>query len=70
MLLVVMARRWRWIGSLAYIATQLLFWAWYGEHYHPEKLAGALLFQAAVFVLFMLADLAPRLRRHATGWEE
>ena len=70
MLLAVMARRWRWIGSLAYAATQLLFWAWYGEHYHPDKRAAVLLFQAAIFALFMLADLAPRLRRKATGWEE
>ena len=70
MLLAVMARRWHWIGSLAYIATQLLFWGWYGEHYHPDKRTAALLFQAAIFVLFMLADLAPRLRRSVTGWEE
>jgi uncharacterized membrane protein len=70
MLGVVMARRWRWIGSLAYLATQLLFWGWYGEHYHPEKRAAALLFQAAIFVLFMLADLAPHFRRQAAGWEE
>ncbi|SPE36230.1 membrane hypothetical protein [Candidatus Sulfopaludibacter sp. SbA6] len=70
MLLAVMARRWRWIGSLAYLATQLLFWAWHGEHYHPDKRAAALLFQAAIFALFMLADLAPRLRRSAAGWEE
>ncbi|SPF38958.1 conserved membrane hypothetical protein [Candidatus Sulfopaludibacter sp. SbA4] len=70
MLLAVLARRWRWIGSLAYAATQLLFWAWYSEHYHPSKRAAALLFQAAIFALFMLADLAPRLRRRATVWEE
>lgn len=70
MLLVVMARRWRWIGSLAYAATQLLFWGWYSEHYHPAKLAAALLFQTAIFALFVLADLAPRLRRTASGWEE
>jgi uncharacterized membrane protein len=70
MLLAVMRRRWRWIGSLAYAATQLLFWAWYGQHYHPEKRTAVLLFQAAIFVLFMLADVAPRLRRNAAGWEE
>ncbi len=70
MLGVVMARRWRWIGSLAYVGTQVLFWGWYGEHYHPEKRAAALTFQAVIFVLFMLADLAPHLRRRAAGWEE
>jgi uncharacterized membrane protein len=67
---VVMARRWTGIGSLAYVLTQLLFWAWYGEHYHPEKRAAVLAFQAAVFLVFALADLAPHFRGQAAGWEE
>ena len=70
MLGIVVAKRWRWIGSLAYLGTQFLFWGWYQEHYHPEKRVAVILFQAAVFVLFMLADLAPHLRRTAAGWEE
>lgn len=70
MLGVVIGRSWRWIGSLAYAGTQLLFWGWYSEHYHPEKRLAALLFQTAIFLLFMLADLAPNLRRRAAGWEE
>jgi uncharacterized membrane protein len=69
-LAVVMVRRWPWIGSLAYVATQCLFWLWYGEHYHPEKRAAAVVFQAAILLLFLLADLAPHLRRQAAGWEE
>jgi uncharacterized membrane protein len=70
MLGVVLARSWRWIGSLAYVGTQCLFWAWYSEHYHPEKRLAALLFQSVIFLLFVLADMAPRLRRRAAGWEE
>ncbi len=70
MLGVVIGRSWRWIGSLAYLGTQILFWSWYSEHYHAEKRVAALLFQAAVFLLFILADLAPHLRRRAAGWEE
>jgi len=69
-LAVVMVRRWLWIGSLAYVATQCLFWSWYGEHYHPEKRAAVVVFQAAILLLFLLADLAPHLRRQAAGWEE
>jgi len=70
MLGIVIARRWLWIGSLAYAGTQCLFWAWYAEHYHSEKRVPVLVFQTAIFLLFVLADLAPNLRRHATGWEE
>jgi len=70
MLGVVIGRSWRWIGSLAYVGTQLLFWSWYSEHYHSEKRLAALLFQTAIFFLFMLADLAPHLRRRTAGWEE
>lgn len=70
MLLLVIARGWRWIGSLAYIGTQVLFAAWYSEHYHPEKRTAALLFQAAIFLIFVCADLAPHIRRRAAGWEE
>jgi uncharacterized membrane protein len=70
MLGVVIARSWLWIGSLAYVGTQFLFWGWYSEHYHPEKRLAALLFQTAVFLIFLGADLAPNLRRHAAGAEE
>src|SRR5471030_2858588 len=70
MLGIVIARRWLWIGSLAYAGTQCLFWAWYAEHYHSEKRVPVLVFQTAIFLLFVLADLAPNLRRRATGWEE
>jgi uncharacterized membrane protein len=70
MLGVVIVRSWRWIGSLAYVSTQLLFWGWYSEHYHPEKRMAALLFQAAIFLIFAAADLAPNLRHRAAGIEE
>ncbi|HTS25467.1 MAG TPA: DUF2339 domain-containing protein [Bryobacteraceae bacterium] len=70
MLGIVVAKRWRWVGSLAYAGTQLLFWGWYEEHYHPEKRAAVLLFQTVVFLLFLLADLSPHLRKTAAGWEE
>jgi len=70
MLGVVIGRSWRWVGSLAYAGTQFLFWGWYSEHYHSEKRLAALLFQTVIFLLFILADLAPNLRRRAAGWEE
>lgn len=67
---LVITRRWRWIGSIAFAGTQLLFWLWYGEHYHPEKRAAVLAFQATVFLVFLMADLAPHLRKRAPGAEE
>ncbi|HEY1220093.1 MAG: DUF2339 domain-containing protein [Bryobacteraceae bacterium] len=70
MLGVVIGRSWRWLGSLAYVGTQWLFWSWYSEHYHLEKRPAVLLFQTAIFLLFILADLAPHLRRRTAGWEE
>jgi len=66
---VVVARRWRWIGWLAYLERRPVL-EWYTEHYHPEKRLAALSFQLAIFLLFVLADLAPNLRRKAAGWEE
>ncbi len=70
MLALVMARRWIVIGSLAYAGSQLLFWGWYNEHYHPEKRGAVLAFQTAIFLLFALADLAPNLRHETAGWEQ
>ncbi len=67
---VVLARRWRWVASIAYLGTQLLFWAWYTEHYHPDKRAAVLVFQLYVFLLFTAVALAPTLRRAVAGWEE
>jgi uncharacterized membrane protein len=63
------ARRWAGLGSLSYVGTQILFWGWYGDYYHPEKRPAALAFQAAIFLLFALADLAPRVRRGEAGPE-
>jgi uncharacterized membrane protein len=44
---------------------------WYAEHYHPEKLAPALAFQAVVFALFLAHHLlVPVLRRRRVDVEE
>jgi uncharacterized membrane protein len=59
-------RRWWAVATLALVGTQGLFWLWYQEHYHPEKLSAALAFQAAAFVLFLaynVIDSAVRGRR-------
>jgi uncharacterized membrane protein len=50
-LAILQRRAWLGIGTVALVGTQLLFWAWYGENYHPEKLAWAAGFQGVVFLL-------------------
>jgi uncharacterized membrane protein len=60
-------RTWPACGTVALVGTQAVFWAWYEEHYHPEKLAAALGFQAAVFGLFLLYGLVSHVfRRRGT----
>ena len=63
-------RTWPACGTVALVGTQAVFWAWYEEHYHPEKLAAALGFQAAVFGLFLLYGLVSHVfrRRQGTRW--
>jgi len=63
-------RRWSWIRVLAFTGTQALFWSWYQQYYSPEKRTAALLLQAAVFLLFVFADLVQLARKRAAGGEE
>ncbi len=51
-------RAWPAVATVALLGTHGLFWAWYNEHYHPEKLAAAVGFQVTLFVLFLLYALA------------
>jgi uncharacterized membrane protein len=61
---LTIVRPWPWPAVLALVGTQLLFWMWHGEHYHPEKLAAVLAFQSALFLLHLgsctLANLLAR----------
>jgi uncharacterized membrane protein len=59
---VVLFRGWPAMGSVALLGTQILFWTWYDAHYHPEKLAWAIGFQAVIFGLYLMQDLAVQFR--------
>lgn len=64
-------RRWGGIATLALLGTQGLFWIWYAEHYHPEKLLAALGFQLGLFALFLAHHLlVPLLRGRRVDGEE
>ena len=48
-------KHWHGLTSLAFVGTHLLFWLWYGEQYHPQKLTAVMIFQTAVFLAFLAA---------------
>lgn len=64
-------RPWRGLATLALLGTQGLFWGWYDEHYHPEKLSAALAVQLGIFGLFLVHHLlVPVLRGRRVDVEE
>ncbi|MHB1033305.1 MAG: DUF2339 domain-containing protein [Pirellulales bacterium] len=69
--LLVLRRYWRLIGTVAFAGTQGLFWSWYAGNYHPEKLAWALGFQAAVYVVFLAHSLVAHVfQSRRAGWDD
>jgi len=68
---LALLKHWRGLSSIAYYGTQLLFWIWYDENYHHQKRGAVLVFQTAIFLLFLLAHLARELiRRDAATLED
>ena len=64
---LALLKHWRGLSSIAYYGTQLLFWLWYDENYHHQKRGAVLIFQTAIFLLFLLAHLARELIRRETA---
>jgi len=64
---LALLKHWRGLSSIAYFGTQLLFWLWYDENYHHQKRGAVLVFQTAIFLLFLLAHLARELIRRETA---
>ena len=60
---LALLKHWRGLSSIAYYGTQILFWTWYDENYHHQKRGAVLIFQTAIFLLFLLAHLARELLR-------
>jgi uncharacterized membrane protein len=68
---LALLRHWPGLSSLAFAGTHLLFWVWYGDNYHPRKIVAVMIFQTAVFLLFLLAHLGRQLvRRQAATFED
>ena len=64
---LALLKHWRGLSSIAYFGTQLLFWIWYDENYHHQKRGAVVIFQTAIFLLFLLAHLARELIRRETA---
>lgn len=60
---LALLKHWRGLSSIAYFGTQILFWLWYNEHYHHQIRGPVLIFQTAIFLLFLLAHIARELIR-------
>ncbi len=60
---LALLKRWRGLSSIAYFGTHLLFWLWYDERYHEQKLVAVVVFQLLVFLIFLAAHLAKKLVR-------
>jgi uncharacterized membrane protein len=68
--ILTLRRPWPVVTTLALLGTHFLFWNWYNANYHPEKLVAALVFQAVVFVLFLVQGLAaPAPLSRLARWE-
>ena len=64
---LALLKHWRGLSSVAYFGTQLLFWLWYDQNYHHQKRGAVLVFQTAIFLLFLLAHVARELWRRESA---
>ena len=60
-------KHWPGLSALAFGGTHLLFWLWYGEQYHPQKLTAVMGFQTAVFLAFLAAYVVRQIVRQANA---
>jgi len=60
-------KHWPGLSALAFGGTHLLFWLWYGEQYHPQKLTAVMVFQTAVFLAFLAAYVVRQIVRQANA---
>jgi uncharacterized membrane protein len=64
---LALLKHWPGLSSLAFAGTHLLFWLWYAEQYHPQKLAAVMIFQTAVFLAFLAAYVGRQIVRRANA---
>jgi uncharacterized membrane protein len=67
---LALLKHWPGLSSVAYFGTQLLFWIWYNDNYHHQKRTAVLVFQTAVFLIFLGAHLGRALIRRDSATAE
>ena len=60
---LLVLKHWRGLRTIALLGSHLLFWLWYDQNYHQGKLNAVLLFQTALFLIFLATYLAARIFR-------
>jgi uncharacterized membrane protein len=67
---MLLLRAWSAVGILALVGTHGLFWAWYIQNYHPEKLPWALGFLGVIYLLYLIQNVAQIARLRRTTWAD
>ena len=67
---LALLKHWRGLSTVAYFGTQLLFLLWYAENYHYQKRSAVIVFQTAIFLLFLFAHFARALIRRDKATSE
>ena len=70
MLALERVRSWKWLPPLAFAATQIYFWGWYGQFYAPEKMAKTIAFATLFFFVFAILPLIRSRREGRIGDSE
>jgi uncharacterized membrane protein len=70
MLALERARTWKWLPPIAFAATELYYWGWYGEFYAAEKLARTLAFATLFFIIFAALPMVRSRREGRIGDSE
>jgi len=60
---LLLLKHWRGLRTIGFLGSHLLFWLWYDQNYHQGKLKAVLLFQLALFLIFLATHLAARILR-------
>lgn len=62
---LLLVRRWRVLSLLAIGGTNLIFWMWYEQNYHPTKLTAALVLHGSLAAIWLVHQILGPMTRFA-----